>query len=111
VTGLDLGDRAAAAVFAVSFRVLLAGCAFETGRFFAATAFFLIATRFFDAETALAFFAFLAGALPVAERLVIGFKRADLPARMRLLLVDAEDCREIERNGDLLTPLTIGLLM
>jgi len=86
---LDLADRVTA--FGVAFLPLCAGCGLGTGRFLAARVFFLAAARLFGGETAAAFFAFLAGALPVAERLVIGFRRTDLPANVRLLLVDVED--------------------
>ncbi len=90
-TGLDLADRAPAAVLATTLRGFFAGSDFETGRFLATRVFFLVVARPLDVETAAAFFAFLAGAFPLAERLVIGFKRTDLPAKVRLLLVDAED--------------------
>lgn len=111
-TDLDLALRAGAGDFlAATLTGFFAAWGLETGRFLATTVFFLVVARLFDVTIAPAFFAFLAGALPEAERLVIGFGRTDLPARLRLLLVDAEDGREVERNGDLLTPLTIGLLM
>lgn len=91
-TGLDLVLRAGAGDFlAATLTGFFTARGFATGRFLATTVFFLGVVRLFDVTVAPAFFAFLAGALPEAERLVIGFGRTDLPARVRLLLVDAED--------------------
>jgi len=100
----------AGAFLAVTFADFAGRRDLTAARVFTGAAFFFV-TRLLEAEAELAFFAFLAGALPLAERLVIGFRRTDLLAKLRLLPVDVEDCREVERNGDLLTPLTIGLLM
>jgi hypothetical protein len=89
-TVLALAGRATAAALPAAFLGFGfgAGRDLETGRRLAAIVFFFAAARVL--ETGADFFAFLAGAFPVAERLVIGFRRTDLPARLRLLVVDAE---------------------
>ena len=92
--GLGLLDRATGAVFTAAFRGLAVFCGLAV-RPFGARAFFFAAALPLAAEPLAAevgpdFFAFFAGAFPVDERLVIGFKRTDLPARVRVRPVVAD---------------------
>lgn len=90
--GLGLLDRATEDALPVAFRGFTTLCGRGSERLFEEAAFFFPAGLPFEADTEPDFFAFCAGAFPEDERLVIGLRRTDLPAKLRFLaVVDVED--------------------
>ena len=89
---LGLLDRPTEDALAAAFRGFITLCGRGSERLFEEAGFFFPAALPFDAATEPDFFAFCAGAFPEDERLVIGLRRTDLPARLRFLaVVDVED--------------------
>jgi len=85
-------DRPTEDALAAAFRGFTTLCGRGSVRLFVAAAFFFPAALPFEADSEPDFFAFCAGALPEDERLVIGLRRTDLPAKPRFLaVVDVED--------------------
>lgn len=87
---------------------LLAAACLRAGDFLADCVDCLVVLVFADTAAGLAFAALRAGAFSVAERLTIGFGRADLPVIERLF---AEAAEELWRAEDLFTPLRLGSLI
>jgi hypothetical protein len=116
-----LGFTAAAVVFfcglagvAVLRGAALAGAAFlEAGvAGFLRAVVAAFACLFFEETGLPELVALRAGALSAEERFTIGFGFADLPASERFFDEETvEVWREVGREGDLFTPLTIGSLM
>lgn len=89
---LGLLDRPTEDALPVTFRGFATLCGRRSVRLFEGAAFFFPAALPFEAKTEPDFFAFCAGAFPEDERLVIGLRRTDLPAKLRFLAVaDVED--------------------